>query len=171
MRIPQTLGMLALLLAVTQVQAQTWPARPIRVVLPQAPGGGSDLVARLMSPEIEKRLGQPFVIENKPGGNDSIAPDAVAKAAPDGYTIGVVSSSHSINQTSAGIRLPFDPQQDLVPIAPMVRIPMVVMVNTDLGVNDLKSAVAISKARPDIWRAARPLWAARSGHAISASAR
>lgn len=148
MRIPQTLGMLALLLAVTQVQAQTWPARPIRVVLPQAPGGGSDLVARLMSPEIEKRLGQPFVIENKPGGNDSIAPDAVAKAAPDGYTIGVVSSSHSINQTSAGIRLPFDPQQDLVPIAPMVRIPMVVMVNTDLGVNDLKSAVAISKARP-----------------------
>jgi tripartite-type tricarboxylate transporter receptor subunit TctC len=88
------------------------------------------------------------VIENKPGGNDSIGPDAVAKAAPDGYTIGVVSSSFSINQTPVGIKLPYDSQKDFVPIAPMVRIPMVVMVSTDLGVNDLKSMVALSKSRP-----------------------
>ena len=139
---------LALLLSAILAQAQSWPTKPIRVVVPQAPGGGSDLVARLMAPEIEKRLGQPFVIENKPGGNDSIGPDVVAKAAPDGYTIGVISSSLSINQTSAGIKLPFDPVRDLVPVAPMVRIPMVVMVNTELGVNDLKSMVAVSKARP-----------------------
>ena len=137
-----------LLLLAATAQGQSWPSKPIRVVVPQAPGGGSDLVARLMSPEIEKRLGQPFVIENKPGGNDSIGPDVVAKAAPDGYTIGVISSSLSINQTSAGIKLPFDPVRDLVPVAPMVRIPMVVMVNTELGVNDLKSMVAVSKARP-----------------------
>ncbi|MBL8338364.1 MAG: tripartite tricarboxylate transporter substrate-binding protein [Rhodoferax sp.] len=137
-----------LLLLAATAQGQSWPSKPIRVVVPQAPGGGSDLVARLMSPEIEKRLGQPFVIENKPGGNDSIGPDVVAKAAPDGYTIGVISSSLSINQTSAGIKLPFDPVRDLVPVAPMVRIPMVVMVNTELGVNDLKSMVAVSRARP-----------------------
>ena len=115
---------------------------------PQGPGGGSDIVARLLSPEIEKRLGQPFVVENKPGGNDSIAPDAVAKAAPDGYTIGVVSSSFSINQTSAGIKVAYDAQKDFAPIAPMVRVPMVVLVNTSVAANDLRSLVALSKANP-----------------------
>ena len=136
-----------LLLAASAALAQSYPSKPIRLIVPQAPGGGSDLVARFMAPEIEKRLGQPFVVENKPGGNDSIGPDVVAKAAPDGYTIGIVSSSHSINQTSVGIKLPYDSQKDFAPIAPMVRIPMVVMVNTDLGVNDLKSMVALSKSR------------------------
>ena len=68
----------ALLLAGSAALAQTYPVKPIRLIVPQGPGGGSDLVARLLSPEIEKRLGQPFVVENKPGGNDSIAPDAVA---------------------------------------------------------------------------------------------
>jgi tripartite-type tricarboxylate transporter receptor subunit TctC len=141
-----TLGLL--MLAAGAALAQSYPVKPIRVILPQGPGGGSDLVARLMSPEIEKRLGQPFVIENRPGGNDSIAPDAVSKAQPDGYTIGVISSSFSINQTSVGIRLPFDSQKDFVPIAPMVRIPMVVLVNTAVGVNDLKSLVTLSQANP-----------------------
>ena len=138
----------ALLLAASATLAQTYPVKPIRLIVPQGPGGGSDLVARLLSPEIEKRLGQPFVVENKPGGNDSIAPDAVAKAAPDGYTIGVVSSSFSINQTSAGIKVAYDAQKDFAPIAPMVRVPMVVLVNTSVAANDLKSLVALSKANP-----------------------
>ncbi len=149
MRLAKSLAALGLLmLAATAGLAQSYPGKPVRLILPQAPGGGSDLVARLMAAEIEKRLGQPFVIENKPGGNDSIGPDVVAKAAPDGYTIGIISSSHSINQTSVGIKLPYDPQKDFAPIAPMVRIPMVVMVSTDLGVNDLKSLVALSRTRP-----------------------
>jgi len=137
-----------LVLAVSAAFAQSYPVKPIRLILPQGPGGGSDLVARLMIPEIEKRLGQPFVVENRPGGNDSIAPDAVSKAPPDGYTIGVVSSSFSINQTSVGIKLPYDSQKDFAPIAPMVRIPMIVMVNSSLGVNDLKSLVALSRSQP-----------------------
>jgi len=137
-----------LVLTASAAFAQSYPVKPIRLILPQGPGGGSDLVARLMIPEIEKRLGQPFVVENRPGGNDSIAPDAVSKAAPDGYTVGVVSSSFSINQTSVGIKLPFDSQKDFVPIAPMVRIPMIVMVNSALGVNDLKSLVALSRSQP-----------------------
>ena len=148
MRKRHLLFTLPLLLASTLALAQAYPTKPIRLVLPQGPGGGSDLVARLLSPEIEKRLGQPFVVENKPGGNDSIGPDVVSKAAPDGYTIGVVSSSHSINQTSVGIKLPYDPQKDFVPIAPMVRIPMIVMANAALGANDLKSLIAMSKANP-----------------------
>ncbi|MGE4239425.1 Bug family tripartite tricarboxylate transporter substrate binding protein [Ramlibacter sp.] len=139
----------ALLLAASGAHAQqAWPAKPIRLVIPQAVSGGADLVARLMAPEIEKRLGQPFVIDNRPGGNDTIGPDIVAKAPPDGYTIGVISSSHSLNQTTAGIKTPYDPQKDLIPIAPMVRVPMVVVVGTQLGVNDLKSLVALSKAQP-----------------------
>ena len=149
MQFAQPLAVLGwLVFAASAALAQSYPVKPIRLILPQGPGGGSDLVARLMSTEIEKRLDQPFVVENKPGGNDSIAPDAVSKAAPDGYTIGVVSSSFSINQTSVGIKLPYDSQKDFAPIAPMVRIPMVVLVNTTLGVNDLKSLVALSKAQP-----------------------
>ena len=91
-----------LVFAASAALAQSYPVKPIRLILPQGPGGGSDLVARLMSTEIEKRLGQPFVVENKPGGNDSIAPDAVSKAAPDGYTIGVVSSSFSFTGITYG---------------------------------------------------------------------
>ena len=138
----------AVVLVASVAQAQSYPNKAIRVIVPQAAGGGSDLVARIMSTEIEKRLGQPFVVDNRPGGNDSIAPDVVAKAPPDGYTLGIVSSSFSINQTSVGIKLPYDSQKDFTPIAPMVRIPMVVMVNTALGVNDLRSLVALSRSQP-----------------------
>jgi tripartite-type tricarboxylate transporter receptor subunit TctC len=149
MRLATALAGVALSITVAgSAVAQGYPNRPIRLIVPQAPGGGSDLVARAMGPEIEKRLGQTFVIENRPGGNDSIGPDVVAKASPDGYTIGVVSSSFSINQTSVGIKLPYDSQKDFVPIAPMVRIPMIVMVSADLGVSDLKSMVALSKSKP-----------------------
>ncbi len=128
--------------------AQDYPTRPIRVIIPQGAGGGADLVARLLSIEIQRHLGQPFVVENRPGGNEAIGPEAVSKAAPDGYTIGIISSTHSVNQTSAGIKLPFDPQKDFVPVAPMVRLPMVVMVPTSLGVNDLPTLIAQSKANP-----------------------
>lgn len=125
--------------------AQAYPSKPIRLIIPQGVGGGADLVARLMSTELQQRLGQPVVIDNRPGGNESIGPDAVAKAAPDGYTLGILSATHSINQTSAGIRLPFDPQA-FVPIAPMMSVPMIVIVSTDIEVNDIKSLVAKSKA-------------------------
>ena len=116
MRLETTLAGLALSMAMAgSALAQGYPNRPIRLILPQAPGGGSDLVARAMGPEIEKRLGQPFIIENKPGGNESIGPDIVAKAPPDGYTIGVVSSTFSINQTSVGPQAALRPAEGLRP--------------------------------------------------------
>jgi tripartite-type tricarboxylate transporter receptor subunit TctC len=138
----------AALFGAQPAQAQDYPVRPIKLVIPQGTAGGSDLVARAMATEIQQRLGQPFVIENKPGGNETIGPDIVAKAPPDGYTIGVISSTFSINQTPVGPKLPYDPQKAFVPIAPMVRIPMIVMVRTDLGVNDLRQLAAASKAQP-----------------------
>jgi tripartite-type tricarboxylate transporter receptor subunit TctC len=128
--------------------ADDYPSRPIRVVIPQGAGGGADIVVRILGTEIQRRIGQPFVVENRPGGNESIGPDAVSKAPPDGYTIGIISSTHSVNQTSAGIKLSFDLQKDFAPIAPMVRVPMIVMVPTDLGVHDLPSLIALSKANP-----------------------
>lgn len=144
---PFVAAMTAALMASTAL-AQDYPTRPVRVVIPQTAGGGADLVVRIMSTEIQRRLGQPFVIENRPGGNESIGPEAVAKAAPDGYTIGIVSSTHQVNQTPMGIKLPFDPQKDFVPVAPMHRVPMVVIVPTALGVNDLPALMAQSKAQP-----------------------
>ncbi|MES2976200.1 MAG: tripartite tricarboxylate transporter substrate-binding protein [Pseudomonadota bacterium] len=134
--------------ATTSVHAQDYPVRPIKLIIPQGVAGGSDLVARAMATEIQQRLGQPFVVENKPGGNETIGPDIVAKAPPDGYTIGIISSTYSINQTHVGPKLPYDPQKAFTPIAPMVRIPMIVMVRTDLGVNDLRQLAAVSKAQP-----------------------
>ena len=125
-----------------------FPNRPIRVIIPQPAAGGADIVTRLMSTEIQKRLGQPFIVENKPGGNETIGQDAVARATPDGYTIGVISGTYSMNQTSMGMKLPFDPQKAFTPVAPMVRVPMVVLVNSDLGIKDLKSLVAQSKSNP-----------------------
>jgi len=139
---------LAALTAFTAAHAQDYPVRPIKLIIPQGVAGGSDLVARAMATEIQQRLGQPFVVENKPGGNETIGPDIVAKAPPDGYTIGIISSTYSINQTHVGPKLPYDPQKAFTPIAPMVRIPMIVMVRTDLGVNDLKQLAAASKAQP-----------------------
>jgi len=132
-------------LAAGPALADGYPSRPIKVIIPQGAGGGADIVARLMSNALQQRLGQPVLVENRPGGNESIGPDAVAKAAPDGYTLGVVSSTHSINQTSAGIRLPFDPQA-FVPVAPMMSVPMVVLVNSDIGVDDVATLVSKSKA-------------------------
>jgi tripartite-type tricarboxylate transporter receptor subunit TctC len=133
--------------AAIAAQAQDYPVRPIRLIIPQAAAGGSDLVARAMADQIQQRLGQPFVIENKPGGNEAIGPDIVAKAAPDGYTIGVISSTYSINQTSVGPKLPYDPKKDLIPVAPMVRIPMIIMVRNDIGVNDVKQLATVSRAK------------------------
>ncbi|RYX91291.1 MAG: tripartite tricarboxylate transporter substrate binding protein [Comamonadaceae bacterium] len=135
-------------LASTTAFAQAYPSRPIRLIIPQAAAGGSDLVARAMADQIQQRLGQPFVIDNKPGGNEAIGPDIVAKAAPDGYTIGIISSTYSINQTSVGPKLPYDPKKDLIPVAPMVRIPMIIMVRNELGVNDVKQLAAYSKTKP-----------------------
>lgn len=135
-------------LAAPHAVADTFPSRPIRILLPQGAGGGADIVARMMAPEMQKRLGQPVLIENRPGGNESIAPDAVAKSLPDGYTLGVISATHSVNQTSAGIKLPFDPQKAFVPVAPMMSLPMVVIVNSSLGIGDVKTLVARSKAAP-----------------------
>jgi len=148
MRFVRLIGIaLTSLAAASAALAQGYPNKPIRLIIPQGASGGADIVARTMSDGLHQRLGQPVIVENRPGGNESIGPGAVAMSAPDGYTLGIISATHSINQTSAGIRLAFDPQ-GFVPIAPMMSVPMIVMVNSSIPANDIRSLVALSKANP-----------------------
>ena len=94
-----------------------WPERPVRVVVPWPPGGSTDVLARLLSERLSQSLGQPFVVENKPGAGGNIGTDAIAKAAPDGYTMGPVTvGGWSINQYLY-TRLPYDPERDIVPVS------------------------------------------------------
>lgn len=136
------------LMGLAVAHAAEYPERPIRIILPQPAGGGGDLVLRAMQPELQQRLQQPVVIDNRPGGNELIGSDAVAKAAPDGYTLGLISSTFSINQLGLGAKPPFDSQKDFVGVASLVRVPMAIFVPNDLGVNDMKSLVQVSKQRP-----------------------
>jgi tripartite-type tricarboxylate transporter receptor subunit TctC len=105
-----------------------WPSRPVRVVVPWPPGGSTDVLARLLAEQMQNRLGQPFVIENRPGAGGNIGADVIAKSAPDGYTMGPVTvGGWSINQFLYA-RLPFDPERDLTPISMHWELPNVLVV-------------------------------------------
>src|SRR4051812_42759937 len=114
---------LVLGLVAGSVQAQSWPSKPIRFIVSFPPGGSSDLIARSIAPKIGEKLGQPVVVENRPGAGGNIGVDAVAKSAPDGHTIGLAAAGAlSVNQ-SLYSSMPFDPQKDLAPISMLALIP------------------------------------------------
>lgn len=110
-------------------QAQAYPTKPVRIIVTFAPGGSSDTVARLISPRLSERLGQPIVIENRPGGGGSIGADMVAKSAPDGYTLVVGAQGGLALNTIFYPKLPYDPLKDFAPITLLVKSPFVVLVN------------------------------------------
>lgn len=134
------------LLPVTAV-AQNFPAKPIRVVVGQAPGGATDVVARLIAPKFSEHLGQPVVVENRTGAAGSIGATFVAKSPPDGYNLLVVSSSYAINP-SLYKDLPFDPAKDLVPATLIAEAPFLLVVHPSMPVKSVKELVAMAKARP-----------------------
>ncbi|MFC7539320.1 tripartite tricarboxylate transporter substrate-binding protein [Siccirubricoccus deserti] len=137
--------------AVARAQSSTrnWaPDRPVRVIVPFAPGGTTDLVARVFAEAAAATLGQPLVIENRPGGAAGlVGTDAVAKAAPDGHTILVHSNAHVIAPALVS-RLPYDPIGDFAPIAHLGRIPQVMVVNPRLPVQDMAGLLAMLRASP-----------------------
>ena len=139
----------ASLLAPAIGQAQdTWPAKPIRLVVPFPPGGGTDIVARTLGQKLSERLHQPVVVDNKPGASTIIGTDAVAKAAPDGYTL-LLSGSTSFSVNPAlRTRLPYDPMADLAPIAIVARTPLVLVVAHNAPWKTLDQFVASAKAKP-----------------------
>jgi tripartite-type tricarboxylate transporter receptor subunit TctC len=130
-------------------QAQDYPTRPVTLVVPFAPGGGVDLMARLVAGQLEKRLGKTFVIENKPGAGSIIAASYVQKANPDGYTLLMAPSPTMAVNVPLYKSLPYDPTTDFVPLALLSGTPFVLMVKLDLPVKTVPELVAYAKANAD----------------------
>jgi tripartite-type tricarboxylate transporter receptor subunit TctC len=133
-------------------QAQTWPSKPVRIVVPFPPGGTTDIVARSIGVELQRMWQHAVVIENRPGAGGNIGADVVAKAAPDGYTLlmGTV-GTHAINKAlfdQSGAKMPFDPVKDFVPITLAAGVPNVMVINPKLPVNTVAEFIAYAKARP-----------------------
>jgi tripartite-type tricarboxylate transporter receptor subunit TctC len=134
-------------LAASIACAQEWPQRPVRIMVPFAAASTPDTFARLLGENLRKRLGQPVVVENKPGAGGMIGTDAVAKAAPDGYTIGVSIVGPLVNNKLLYKKMPYDPDRDLVPITIAVTQPSLLVVPADRNVNNLAELVAFLKSR------------------------
>lgn len=140
-----------LLPALAQAQA-AWPTKPVRIVVPFAPGGTTDILARALAPELSKAFGQSFVVENKGGAGGNIGADLVARSAPDGYTIlmGTV-GTHGINK-SLFSKMPYDPQKDFAPITLVAGVPNVMVVNAEKaaarGIHTVTDFIKYAKANP-----------------------
>jgi len=130
-------------------QEPAYPVKPIRFVVGQAPGGATDIVARLVAGRIDDILGQNVVVENRTGAAGSIGAATVAKSAPDGYTVLVVSSSYSINP-SLYASLPFDPQKDLVPVSLLAEAPFLLVVHPSVPAKSVKDLIALARAKPEM---------------------
>ena len=135
------------------VHAQTaWPARPVKIVVPFAPGGTTDILARAVAPELSRAFGQSFVVENRAGAGGNLGADIVAKSAPDGYTLlmGTV-GTHGINK-SLYSKLPYDPQKDFAPITLVAGVPNVMVMNTEtaktLGINSVPDFIKYARSHP-----------------------
>jgi len=132
----------------TVALAQSWPAKPVKWIVPFAAGGTTDILARVIGEKLSVALGQPVVVENRPGAGGGVGADQVAKAAPDGYTImGGTISTHAIN-ASLYKNLPYDPVRDFAPITLIVRVPNMLVVNPDVPAKDVRELIALLKANP-----------------------
>jgi tripartite-type tricarboxylate transporter receptor subunit TctC len=128
--------------------AQAWPSKPIRIVVPFPPGGGTDIIARETSQKVAAATGWTFVIDNKPGAGGNLGVDAVAKAPADGYTIVLGQTSNIAINPSLYTKLPYDPQKDLAPIVMIANAPLVMVTGTNTPLKTLADAVNAAKAKP-----------------------
>ena len=145
------LGLLGLCLLMAearkQTSAQNYPQRPVRIVVPSSPGGGTDILARVLAEHFAKTLGGQFFVENRPGAGQSIGIEAVARSAPDGYTIVMVASTLALNPIMfKNIR--YDPVRDFAPISQVASLPNVLLVHPSLPVTTLKELIALAKQKP-----------------------
>ncbi|MBM3356148.1 MAG: tripartite tricarboxylate transporter substrate binding protein [Betaproteobacteria bacterium] len=130
-----------------QSLAQTYPAKPVRILVGFAPGGGIDIVARLYAPRLTEALGQSFVVENRPGAGGTIATDMLAKSPPDGHTLIMVSVTHSINASLYG-KLPYDSVKSFAPVSPVALLADVIAVHPSVPVKTLRELISLAKAKP-----------------------
>ena len=137
----------ALVAIATAAGAQSFPSKPIRIVVSYPPGGGADLMARLVAPKMQEALGQPVVVENKPGASGQIAASEVARSTPDGHTLLFDASSFAVNP-SLYPSLPYDPAKAFTPVSVLVLFPNVLVVTPGFAARDVKDLVAAAKAAP-----------------------
>lgn len=148
LRIRPLLLAAALALPLSGALAQTYPSRPVRLIVPFAPGGFTDVVARILGQKLSEAMGQQFVIENKAGAGSTIGSDLVAKSPPDGYTLLMVSSTHVISPWIYK-NLPYDPVKSFTVITKLVDSPYVLLVNPKVPARNVQEFVALAKAAPD----------------------
>ncbi|MDO9402001.1 MAG: tripartite tricarboxylate transporter substrate binding protein [Polaromonas sp.] len=146
-RRPLILSALAGAVTALPVLADTWPSKPIRLVVPFAPGGATDVVARIISQKLADGLGQPVVIDNKAGANGIVGTDVVAKAAPDGYTL-LLTVASAQTLTPALYKLPFDPLKDLAPISIVANLGGVMVVHPSVPAKTMQEFIALVRSKP-----------------------
>jgi tripartite-type tricarboxylate transporter receptor subunit TctC len=139
---------LAASLFLSLAHAQPYPAKPIRIIVPYAPGGTSDILARQIGPKLTEAWGQPVIVENKPGANGNVGADFVAKSAPDGYTLLLTDLGGLVISASVYPKLPFDPSKDFSPVAMVSYSPHVLAVHPSVKANSVKELIALAKANP-----------------------
>ncbi len=144
-------GLAALALAAPMARtarAQAWPDRPLRIVVPYGPGGSNDIAARLLAQHLGEALGQPAVVENRPGAQAILGTELVAKARPDGLTLLVAASGPIVFNPATDDRLPYDPLRDLAPISPLAAYPLVLLVPAESPHRTLAELLAFARANP-----------------------
>jgi tripartite-type tricarboxylate transporter receptor subunit TctC len=142
--------------AASSAFAETYPAKPIRIVVPYAPGGNSDVIARTLGAKLSENLGQPVIVDNRPGASAIIGSDAVAKAAPDGYTLLMISSGNLTTNPSLFAKLPYDTARDFTPISNVAYTTYLLDVHPSLPVNSVRELIALAQAQPGKIDAATP---------------
>lgn len=135
------------LFASPQAGAQ-WPNKPIKWIVPYTPGGITDSATRMITQRVEAAIGQPIVIENKPGANSMVGAELVARSAPDGYTMLTVIVAHAANATLYAGRMPFDPVKSFTPVSVVGIAPLILTVNNNFPAKDMKELIAYAKANP-----------------------
>jgi tripartite-type tricarboxylate transporter receptor subunit TctC len=128
-------------------KADAWPVRPLRLIIPASPGGGADTLARIMTPRLTERFGQPVVIDNRPGAAGTIAMDITARSVPDGYTSILTQSTSSVIAPAIYAKMPYRTLVDLTPVSLIAEVPHVLVVNPTVPANNLKELIALAKAR------------------------
>jgi len=146
MRASRAVSFAALLGAACIAHAQEWPTKPVRFIVPYPPGGGTDVIARIVQPEMSKGLGQPVVIENRGGAGGALGTEAAAKSTPDGYTFLFTLSSHTINPLL--YKLNYDVERDFVPVSIIVSVPQLIAANPAAPAKTLQEMVAAAKSAP-----------------------
>jgi tripartite-type tricarboxylate transporter receptor subunit TctC len=129
--------------------AQTYPSKPIRVIVSTSPGGITDIAVRILGAHIAAKTGQPVVVDNRPGASGNIAMEAVTRAAPDGYTLGFANTGNITINPFLFAQMPFDPLSDLVPVGPVGTVPLFLVINGKLPARTLAEFIAYAKANPD----------------------